>query len=316
MMKQWLFNQVHKRNLIYNQCWEDPDVDRIALAIGPRDRIATITSAGCNALDYLLSEPASIDCVDSNPHQTALLELKLAGIRHLEFRQFFSMFGEGRISNHRAVYGSKLRSHLSAHTRAIWDRRIDYFSEEGSGFYYHGTSGAFARLFKLYIDSRQGFRSKLRQFQNFSSIDLQARFYRSEIAPELWSSPLRWLLGRSSVLTMLGVPIEQIQHMKESAAASVGSVIEARVDRMFTTVSIRNNYFWRVYLNGFYTPDCCPMYLRLQNFDRLRNLVDRIQFHTVTMTDFLRSHKGTFSIFVLLDHMDWLTSSPRLLQQE
>ena len=58
------------------------------------------------------------------------------------------------------------------------------------------------------------------------------------------------------------------------------------------------------------------MYLRPQNFDRLRNLVDRIQFHTVTMTDFLRSHKGTFSIFVLLDHMDWLTSSPRLLQQE
>ena len=37
-----------------------------------------ITSAGCNALDYVLNSPERIDCVDLNPHQTALIDLKLA----------------------------------------------------------------------------------------------------------------------------------------------------------------------------------------------------------------------------------------------
>ena len=47
-----LFGLVHGRNLVYNTCWEDPRLDRIALAIRPQDRILVITSAGCNALDY------------------------------------------------------------------------------------------------------------------------------------------------------------------------------------------------------------------------------------------------------------------------
>ena len=63
-VQQWLFNQIHRRNLIYNQCWEDPAVDKRALNINSSDRIVMITSAGCNALDYVLSEPERIDCVD------------------------------------------------------------------------------------------------------------------------------------------------------------------------------------------------------------------------------------------------------------
>src|SRR6185295_4391039 len=103
-MKRWLFDQIQRRNLIYNQCWEDPSVDDAALKIGPGDRIAMITSAGCNALDYVLRLPERIDCVDINPHQTALLELKLAALRHLDYPQFFAMFGIGRIRGHRTIY--------------------------------------------------------------------------------------------------------------------------------------------------------------------------------------------------------------------
>lgn len=57
-ISRWLFDQIHSRNLIYNQCWEDPELDHAVLNIGPADRIVMITSAGCNALDYLLRDPA------------------------------------------------------------------------------------------------------------------------------------------------------------------------------------------------------------------------------------------------------------------
>src|SRR5262245_25591802 len=132
-VNQWLFNQMHGRNLIYNQCWEDPVIDKRALNIGASDRIVMITSAGCNALDYLLNSPERIDCVDLNPHQTALLELKLAAIRTLRYSEFFALFGEGRVGGHRALYRRRLRPFLSVPSRRIWDRRIDYFHPNGPG---------------------------------------------------------------------------------------------------------------------------------------------------------------------------------------
>ncbi len=68
-----------------------------------------ITSAGCNALDYLLAGAGHVDCVDLNPRQNALLELKVAGIRNLEFDDFFQMFGLGRWEAATSAYRSELR---------------------------------------------------------------------------------------------------------------------------------------------------------------------------------------------------------------
>ena len=80
-----MFNLVHRNNLVYNTCWEDPRLDRVALDLGPDDDVLVITSAGCNALDYALTEPRHVYAVDMNPRQNALLELKIAGIRPLDF---------------------------------------------------------------------------------------------------------------------------------------------------------------------------------------------------------------------------------------
>ena len=80
-----VFNALYARSLVYNTCWEDPAVDRQALQLHQHDNVLTITSAGCNVLDYALAGAQRIDAVDANPRQTALLELKLAGIRGLEF---------------------------------------------------------------------------------------------------------------------------------------------------------------------------------------------------------------------------------------
>ena len=69
-----------------------------------------------------------------------------------------------------------------------------------------------------------------------------------------------------------------------------------------------DNYFWRVYLTGSYSPTCCPEYLKEDNFQRLKQgLADRISVHTNSVQGFLEQHEGTISRFVLLDHMDWLS---------
>src|ERR1700741_5108641 len=123
----WLFHQIHSRNLVYNQCWEDPAVDNAVLGISREDRIVMITSAGCNALDYLIHDPAGIHCVDVNPNQNALLELKVAAIQALPYEQFFEMFGNGHIRGHRRIYEAQLRPRLTESAQRIWDARIHYF---------------------------------------------------------------------------------------------------------------------------------------------------------------------------------------------
>ena len=60
------FNALYDRSLLYNTCWEDPALDREAMQLNDQDRLVMITSAGCNALDYALDEPAQITCIDAN----------------------------------------------------------------------------------------------------------------------------------------------------------------------------------------------------------------------------------------------------------
>ncbi len=90
-----------------------------------------------------------------------------------------------------------------------------------------------------------------------------------------------------------------------------------RVQQVLTQMSLADNYFWRVYLTGEYTPDCCPEYLKEANFANLRESRDRFQISTNSVLGYLNRHSGQINRFVLLDHMDWLHENHRdLLQQE
>jgi S-adenosylmethionine-diacylglycerol 3-amino-3-carboxypropyl transferase len=143
-----IFKAVHRSNLIYNTCWEDPALDREALKLGPADRVMVITSAGCNALDYLLAGAGEVNAVDVNPIQNALLELKRAAILGLDHASFFELFGHGRTPRARQMYADALRQFLSPRARTYWDRHIGLFRGRGwrGSFYYRGTAGLLARL--------------------------------------------------------------------------------------------------------------------------------------------------------------------------
>src|SRR5262245_15086335 len=82
-------------NFVYNQIWEDPEVDLAALELTGDSRLVTIASGGCNVLNYLAAGPKSIVAVDLNRAHLALTRLKLAGVQHLpDHDHFFRFFGE------------------------------------------------------------------------------------------------------------------------------------------------------------------------------------------------------------------------------
>lgn len=306
------FNLVHRHRLVYNTCWEDPRLDREALALGPDDAMLVITSAGCNVLDYALDAPARIHAVDLNPRQNALLELKLAGIRGLDHHDFFQLFGLGRHDAWHDIYHARLREQLSPWATRYWDlhgRVLSGASHRGT-FYFHGTTGLLAWAIKGYLDRIIGVRDDVRALLQATSVDAQRDIYDRRLRRRLFQPLVKWILGRDSTLALVAVPRPQREHLERDYPRGIADFIVERVEDVFTRLPLADNYFWRVYLQGHYEPACCPEYLKPASFARLKaGLVDRISTHTSSVEQFLRHHASPISAFVLLDHMDWLCGS-------
>jgi S-adenosylmethionine-diacylglycerol 3-amino-3-carboxypropyl transferase len=318
-LARWIFNRVHGNCLVYNTCWEDPRLDREVLRLSADDDVVMITSAGCNALDYALDGPRSIHAVDMNFRQNALLELKLAGIRQLDFERFFEIFGYGGHREFPAWYRLHLRSELTPIAREYWDQRTHYFSRANAedSFYHRGTTGHFGRLLTGYFKVA-GFYPDAQRLFHVGTLAEQRDIYERAIKPRFFRGSLKRLLETDLSLSLLGIPKAQRDHLEKTCGMGMADFMEDCVEAVFTRLPAAENYFWHLYLFGRYSRECCPNYLRPVEFARLKGgLADRIHIHTADVASFLRGHTDSVSRFVLLDHMDWLSHEhPALLAAE
>lgn len=313
-----VFHHVHGGQLIYNACWEDPRIDRELLALRADSRVVMITSAGCNALDYLLDGPAEIHAVDVNYRQNAVLELKLALIRRGDFGDLFEFFGIGSHERYKAVYRA-VRPGLSGSAREFWDAKISFF-DPGSlkkSFYYHGAAGMAAwfmggALFR----AKPNIKNHALCLLDADTLAQQARVY-GLLEPKIWGKLSNWLIRQRMIMTLLGVPAPQIKLIDDHYPGGVAAYVKDKLRHVMSELPARENYFWRVYMTGSYTLSCCPNYLREENLAGLGARADRVRAHTCTVSQFLRQNPGVYTHFVLLDHQDWLAHhDPAALAEE
>jgi S-adenosylmethionine-diacylglycerol 3-amino-3-carboxypropyl transferase len=314
-----VFHAVHRNNLLYNTCWEDPALDRIALKLTSTDRLLVITSAGCNALDYLLAGCGEVHAVDMNPIQNSLIELKRAAALSLDYDDFFAFFGNGRLANARQLYQSAIRHNLPIFAKEYWDKHMTFFAGKGwrDSFYFRGTSGLIAKLLSFNILKLARLRRSVEKLVEAKSIHEQEEIYRKEVSHKLWTPMMRWFLKRRLTMTMVGVPGPQLDQITRQYPGGLFQFIKDRVEQVLVQLPFRENYFWRVYLEGRYTKKCCPEYLREENFGRLKEAMSRLHVHTGKVTDVVKASDKPFSRFVLLDHMDWMSHhDPKGLVEE
>ena len=307
------FKLIHGKNLVYNQCWEDPRLDRVALQLTSKDDVLVITSAGCNALDYALAGANHVYAVDMNFRQNALLELKQAAIRKLDYEPYFDLFGKGKLRSWDQVYRSQLRSELSDPSREFWDRNGRFFrgGKPRGSFYFRGTSGLFAWMVNGYINRVARIRRSINEILAAKTVEEQQEIYkRARLKESLFKPLVQWMLRRDMTMALLGVPRSQRRQLDEGYPGGIVQFIVDRIETVFSRLPLSDNYFWRVYLTGEYTPECSPEYLKEENYRKLRDgLVDRVSTHTNSVLGFLEDHPDPISRFVLLDHMDWLYSN-------
>lgn len=304
-INQNIFHAVHKNNLVYAACWEDPRVDRAALKIGRDDRILVITSAGCNALEYLLDEPRHVYAVDLNFRQNAVLELKLAGIRAFDHETFFQWFGKGFHPEAKRLYKNVLRSRVPEAYRPFWDRSIGMFASKRRPFYFRGSSGTFAWTMNLYIKHIARLYDPLLRMLGAGSIREQWKIYDKELRAKFWKPYVKWGLANPGLLAISGVPRPQVMLARRSQE-TISEHMQRCTEYCVTQQLLNENYFWRVYLTGEFTQECCPEYLKPNAFARLKDgLIERISTHTASVTGFLEQCDEKISRFALLDHFDW-----------
>ncbi|HEX2524725.1 MAG TPA: BtaA family protein [Geminicoccus sp.] len=299
-------------DLVYTQIWEDPEVDLDAMQLAPGMTIASIASAGCNLLAYLSADPARIVAVDLLDGHLALLELKQAGLRHLEVPELHRFFGDAGHPVNLKLYDHKLRPHLSSSARQFWERRsrfgrrrIDRF---GIGFWTHGLLGRFIGFVHL-VAKLHGVDP--RELLACPDIEAQRNWFDANIRRTLRAPLLRFLLERPATFFGLGVPPAQFEAMKAETGSMVQS-IEERLERLACMVPHRDNPFaWQAFGRSYGQDEpILPMWLQEAHLPAIRSRLDRIDALQQDLTERLRGEPAcSIDRFVLLDAMDWMSDS-------
>lgn len=140
-----------------------------------------ISSAGDNALSYAIaSQPSRIHCVDLNPCQNHLLELKLAALVSLSHQDIWLLFGVGKHPNFQRLLHETLSPHLSSHALQFWVQNAGHFDLKGKGLYETGYSGWALKLAK-WLFKCMGVSEDVKRMCQATTIEEQVNLYKTKV---------------------------------------------------------------------------------------------------------------------------------------
>ncbi|GAB4820256.1 hypothetical protein N2152v2_007302 [Parachlorella kessleri] len=298
---------------LYTQSWEDPVTDEPVIQINEEDVCLTLTSGGCNSLNLCISGAKAVYSVDCNPAQSALLELKQVAIRQLDFEDVWALFGEGKHPHIERLFESRLAPFLSQASYKFWRTRLHYFRE---GLYYQGGMGKVVWYLQAML-VWLGMGHSMHQVAYANTLEEQKEAWEGAWFVQLLRHSPLWLLNIiADVLALLffnritlwfggGIPMKQYQliqndgvHMASYAARTFDGVAQNSHVR-------KDNWFYFNCLTGKFARDCCPAYLKEQNFALLKaGAIDRLHIVNGFYMDALTARK--YSKANLMDSCDWL----------
>lgn len=306
---------------VYNQIWEDPRVDLQALKLDENSRVLTISSGGCNALNYLLENPRSVTAVDLNRHHIFLLNLKIAALKFLPvYEDFFAFFGFGKSDRTIENYEKFIAPNLDQKTKAFWEtssflgrithgRRINFFRK--GGLYEHSRNGYFLRFFHKFS---RVLGCKPDEVLKAKTPEEQAALYEKYIAPFFDSFVIKAIGKMPVTMFGLGIPPQQYDELKKDLAdgANLIDVYKERTKRLAVDYPIYENYFaWQAFARKYDTENraAVPEYLKAENYEKLKANAENIRTKIGSITDELKNQpEGTFNRFVFLDAQDWMNA--------
>ncbi len=302
--------------LVYPQIWEDPEVDIQALKLNSQSRIFTISSGGCNALNYLTEHPESVTVVDLNEAHIALIKLKLTAIKHLpDQTAFFDFFGKADLNKNLDRYHADIKPNLDEKTLAYWEAKTSIFgkkriSQFTDGFYRHGLLGQFIGLIH-WLSKRLGY--DISKVMLANSLNDQQRLFDQHVAPVFETRLVKFLCNRPIVMYSLGIPPAQFEEMHQESKhdrQGMHDLLKERARRLACDFPLKGNYFaWQAFNRSYdiVHREAVPRYLKTDQFDTLQLEEHKVDVFHQSMTERLKAMPAkSLNAYLFLDAQDWM----------
>ncbi len=261
----------------YAQCWEDADILVEALVPSKGGVYLSIASAGDNALAILSQSPERVVALDLNTTQLNCLALRVAAYKELKHSELLELIGS-KPSQQRADLYQRCRSLLTKQEQTFWDNKSDAI-EQGIG-----AAGKFERYFALFknkviplIHSRK----RINQLIQGGDLTYRKTFYDNVWNNWRWRALFKIFFSRF-VMGRMGRDPSFFQYVE----GSVADRILERTKHALTELNPSENPYLQWILTGEH-PYALPFALREENFDKIRNNLDRLEWRQSSIEAYL-----------------------------
>ncbi len=280
----------------YASCWEDADVLCEALRPEPGMRIVSVASGGDNSF-ALAADGADVVAADLSFAQLAVVEIKRAAFRRLEYDDVLAFLGVRPSGDRLATYG-RLLGDLTDDARAFWSERE---GELTGGVIHAGRFENYFRLFRTRIVPLIHRRSTVERLLEEKSEAARRDFYETVWDSWRWRLLFRVFFGRF-MMGRLGRDPEFFRYVEGSVAERILS----RVRYALTVLPTHSNPYLDYVLTGNF-PRALPRYLRRERFDDVREGLSRLTLYHGPVDEAAGAHAGGgFDGFNLSDIFEYL----------
>jgi S-adenosylmethionine-diacylglycerol 3-amino-3-carboxypropyl transferase len=287
-------------DILYAQCWEDPQTDRRALNISGNDAVFCITSGGCNALAYLLDNPRTVVALDINPHQNYLLNIKIAAFHSLGYDDMLAFLGVTESDNRLAMY-EHVRIFLAEKSKLYWDANPEKIQ---NGIIHCGRYERYMQLLRKMLVSLIGKKVIDRFFMT------PERSKREELFARKWKN-LRWWVFTRIMLsrTVMSLLFDKAFFKYIDNRFSFGEHFSRKARHALVDLDPAENPFLSYILQGGYPNEhSLPVYLKRENYETIRSRVDRITMVTAVCEEYFATlPDGSISKFNFSNIFEWMS---------
>lgn len=272
---------------------EDWSTEQKALQIQPGDEIVCITASGDRPLHLLMNDCQKIVCVDANPIQNYLLQLKVEAMKMLDPPHYLSFLGIQEGGNRLEILKT-LNPNLDEDSREYWRDNSRMIQR---GVIYQGDAEKRARLTSfLYRLFRN---NELRRLFNCETLEEQRQFLASEwnhtawrIAFKVGFNPLlaKWIIKDPGFFSNI------------DPDHSIANYVYDRMMGSLQRHLAKNNYILAWALKGQMDLSALPPYLTDAGSQNIRKQLHKIDIQTANVITYLESvPENSFDKFSLSD---------------
>jgi S-adenosylmethionine-diacylglycerol 3-amino-3-carboxypropyl transferase len=282
----------------YASCWEDADVLIKALNVKEGGAYISIASAGDNSLSLLSKSPSLVLAIDINPVQLACVEIRKIVFQKLSYDELLVFLGVNE-SSHRSELYRRLAGDLSQEAKSFWDQHADLINK---GIIHVGKFENYFSLFRNRILPLIHSRKKVERLLSIHDAVERAAFYNT-----VWNS-FRWRLlfkifFSRRMMGKLGRDPEFFKYVE----TDVASRIFKRAEYALTVLPTDANPYLEYILTGNFKRSL-PFYLRRENYDLIRNNIDRLVILKGNLREALqRERQSRFDGFNLSDIFEYMS---------